>query len=476
MPNQRTIKNPFRAIKANFRETNWIFEKQTGTPTPPPPPTPPFFQFVTNFVGTVSFSITKTGAPATWNMGDGSGYSGTNSVTHTFTAAGDKTVTVNVDAFANVQGIGDFSNKGIVAVFFSDLTNLGGTINISFSPDLTTVQLPATPNIINTFAMQNTGYVGALDISMLANLSNSILIQNNPGLTSVLLPATPQLVRFNASACNITGTLDLTPLSNLHVDVLAPNNALLTNILIGTTQQISNFRFNNCNLTGTIDLTGAPNLSGAVFLFLNPLLNNVLFAANTTEINNLNISQCNLNALPFDLSMLNLSGIINLRLNAALSRVSFPSTGNLFTQIYLDRCNFTSGSLDVAPLTNISGIFWAYEQNSLGMLDAAFLFTGNANTFTDVRLFGNRLRTKIPLWASSFPNTLALNSSLFQAQINVMAELNVNNTLINFDTNTVAGPLGRTINLSGAGNAAPTGAGITAKNNLIAKGIGVTTN
>jgi hypothetical protein len=473
VPNQRAIKNPLRAIKARNRETNWIFQEQNPTPVPPPPPTVPFFTFVTDFVGVVSFNITKTGTPADWNMGDGTGYLGTNSVTHTFTTPGPKTVTINVDAFVNVSTVGTFSGKNILEVYFSDLTNLGGSLIFDYNPGLTILQLPATSNVIGPFLMRNTGFAGPLDLSMLSNLSNSIQISNSP-VTSVALPSTTQLISFVALSCNLTGTLDLTPLSNLWVDCVASFNPLLTAVNINTPQPLTQFRFNSCNLTGVLNLTNVPNISNEVFLQLNPLLTSVLFVANSTPINVLDISQCALNGT-FNISMLQLQNYISLRLNIALRSILFPTTGNLFSAIYLDGCNLGLGGITLAPMTNISGIFHGQNQVTR-FTDSTLIFAGNSNNFTDFRVHDNLLNNLISQLPTLFPNLLALDNSVFRCENNAAVVTRVNACLQNADANTAAGPINRVLNIAGTGNAAPTGAGITAKNNLIAKGVNVTTN
>jgi hypothetical protein len=75
---------------------------------------------------------------------------------------------------------------------------------------------------------------------------------------------------------------------------------------------------------------------------------------------------------------------------------------------------------------------------------------------------------------TSFPINEITSDSFNQLRIgnNQLIETSVNNILIQLDNN---GLLNGTVNLAGT-NAAPTGAGLTAKTNLQGKGWSVTTN
>ena len=85
---------------------------------------------------------------------------------------------------------------------------------------------------------------------------------------------------------------------------------------------------------------------------------------------------------------------------------------------------------------------------------------------TNVQLYGNQLTGYVGGWPAK--------AFIFRADNNALTETAVNLILTEADTKGIA--TGTTINLTGGTNAAPTGAGIIAKNNLIANGATVTTN
>ena len=90
----------------------------------------------------------------------------------------------------------------------------------------------------------------------------------------------------------------------------------------------------------------------------------------------------------------------------------------------------------------------------------------NNSALSVLRCFSNQLTGYI---TAAIPITLLD----FRAENNLLTESAVNQLLIDFDT---AGHSGGVLNIGGAGNAAPTGAGLTAKANLQGKSWTVTTN
>jgi len=464
-------------MKGKIRETPWVIEQKYGTPVPPPPPTPPFFTIVTDWVGAVTFTISKTGAAADWNMGDGAGYFGTNSVVHTYTTPGNKTISINVDAFANVQAIGDLTNRGIIEVNFQNLSNLGGQIRLSLNPNLAVINLPTTNQLINVFHAFNTGYTGPLDLSTLQNLSDDIRVSNSP-ITSITLPGNGNVFTFFlAENCNLTGLMDFTPLSNLGGQIVLNNNPLLTDIAINTPELITLFQATACDLTGKLFMDSAPNLSGVIWFFSNPNLTEVIFAANTTIITDLRIAITGIGPIQ-DISMLNIGGLLNFRTNPALEQLILPISSNLITQAYFHDCNFgagPAGALNLDALTNLSGIL---DVSNNAAIDAQVAVPGaNGNAFSEIRLFDNKFYRLPQNIASNLPNCLTTNGALVRAEnnlINVAAQMDA--TLAAFDAITSAGPSGLILNLAGTGNVAPGAPGVISKNSLLAKGVGVTTN
>ena len=162
------------------------------------------------------------------------------------------------------------------------------------------------------------------------------------------------------------------------------------------------------------------------------------------------------------------------------------------------RCDFNDGSTASYSFKDnkylVRNVASGISQQEAGLVDSDKIgvYIGNNTALQYFACYSNQLTGSIP----SLDNNTALqyfychsnqltgypagtnlnftNTIDFNASNNLLTEEAVNNILIAFDNGTIGA--GSTINVGGTGNAAPTGAGITAKDNLIAAGHTVVTN
>lgn len=158
--------------------------------------------------------ITKTGATATWNYGDGSPLDVTNSASRVYTVPKQKIGYIEVDAFANVTGLSMIADK-ISSVL--DLTQLSTikTIEIEDNPTLDDVLNPSHSSAIIKYSIKNNPLIITLDVSGLMKLGGIFNASECDALTTIVLPSS--VASFSLFDCNLSDLdyFDLTTLSNL---------------------------------------------------------------------------------------------------------------------------------------------------------------------------------------------------------------------------------------------------------------------
>jgi hypothetical protein len=299
---------------------------------------------------------------------------------------------------------------------WSNCTNLQ---TITFSPTVNT-----TRNV-NLTGVNLPNATGILDISRYQRLSGAL---NMPNCTwsGIIMPtlssAGPNVTAVIINNWSNCTNLDLSPLSATVRGTLRGHSSAYATITLPTNNHhITSFDFYSCNITGVLDMSGLTGVGGAIRVWGNPLMTGLTMPTTLSgapAIANLQGHTCNITGT-LDLSPLavNFGGSVLFYNNPNLTGVILPSTANSVSQLFFYGCNLSS--FDITPLT------------------------GTLNGLS-VRLDSNNLNAT-----------------------------NVNQVLIDLDTK---GWTGGVLNLGGTGNAAPTGAGITARTNLIGKGWTVTTN
>ena len=309
---------------------------------------------------------------------------------------------------------------------------LSGNFDINGNSLLTSVTNPTSVGVFTSYNASDCDLTGVISFSGLTGLGGSFDANNNPNLTGLTMPtSTEQFSAFNVSDCDLTGAVSLAGLSGGFVSFVASGNSNLTGITFAAAiTQATNgtvFRVEDCGLSGTINLSQLDKLGGIVWLFNNPLLTAITFPTSTVAITDLNFSNCNiLNGI--NLSNLNIENAVNCSGNANMTGITNPTNSNVFGSYNASGCT----NLGFVDMTLLSGLF-----DSVG--------------------------------CSTNFNACGMTT----AQVNEM--------LVDFDTNSSGAISGRSLNLGGVGMSAPDAVsggfdGVAAKASLIVKGYSVTTN
>lgn len=480
------------------------------------------FEFYTTHVGTFAVIIAKTGQVAEWDFGDGQRVIG-NSASITYTAAGKKKVRLFVDDFRLVTGINQLFGINIVGTLDLRPFRNATSFQIYDNTNVTKVLMPRpSKGVIQANQNFRTYNVESLDLSMMENMTyiaatgtnlrrginfprstnftyfeinSSFLYEINLqpltlgtsffcGSNSLLKfitfsPSSNSFASFYFNSNTVyVGNLDVSMLTGLGGDMRIQLNTLLTSITfpaIPTGVNFTNFEVNGNNLTGVLNISQFAKLGGVMRFSNNPLLTSIVFASVITGANPVTAIQafnCNLTG-NLDISMFTTArGDIEVNNNPLLTSITFPvSTGNVQT-IYCYSCNIT-GVLDVSSFSNLGNVAAGIDlQGRVNPLLTQVILPSNNNPAL-VFSFENCSLTTVNF--ISMPKLTEINACNIRFQNNGMTAAQVNQMLIDLDTNATNAFTGRQIVANGT-NAAPTGAGLTAKASLISKGFTVTTN
>ena len=172
----------------------------------------------------------------------------------------------------------------------------------------------------------------------------------------------------------------------------------------------------------------------------------------------------------YSLTTINLSGLTNLNyVDISDNEIPGTSTPSLTSvnltgctalqQLRLDDSDFSAGIPDLTGLINLESLDMD-QCNIAGSIDLSML-----SSLTVLDLYGNTNLTSVTLPGSNLDNVDLNDTALIQAAVNDILQW--------LDDSGVTNGY---VNLSGGTSAAPTGAGITAKDNLIANGWAVYIN
>ncbi len=385
------------------------------------------FTFYTNFSGAFSIVITKAvGKVCVWDFGDGSALLQSNTGTVTYANSSIKKVRIYVD---DMRLITNFST-----------------------------------------ALVDMGIVGTIDFRQLVNCVQ-FGVGNNIGITKILLPkSTVTISAITFAALNIANGLDMRPLGGVSGSIQIITNPLLTYVNFApSTASITLLQLQTNNLTGILDLSMLPGIGGQLRLNQNPKLLGVIFASTSTGTTFTTFLGNNSGFVGvIDVSVFtNLGGQFTWNTNPGITGFIFPTTANSITIFNVNACNIT-GVFDVSTLTGISTTF---NCGSNPLLTSVILPT-NLNTILTFTASGCTITTINFL---SMSKLTEVNNCVITVANNALTAANLNQMLIDLDTNATNGFTGRTITAGGT-NAAPTGLGLVAKTSLIAKGFSVATN
>lgn len=350
---------------------------------------------------------------------------------------------------------------------------LGSTFLMQNCTNLKSILFGPSSNTIGSFIFTgNTALTGTLDISMLTAMATTLQLNGNSALTAILFGASASNFTFiDFYSCNITGTVDLSGFSGNVSSLRGNNNPNLTGITLNNTGKSYNyFYFAACNITGTLDCTGIV-LGGYFNVSNNANLTSITHAASAAAwVSGYFAAFCNLTGT-LNLSGLSALGVdIRLNNNPLLTAVTWPTSSTVITQFLLNGCNITGG-LNISSLTG-----WGTS--------VRFQVQGNA-LMTSITLASHATTTFLQFFAQScaittinflaMPKLTEQNSCVITLQDNGMSSAQVDQILIDLDTNATNGFTSRQIIINGT-NAAPGAAGLVAKTSLVTKGFTVSTN
>jgi hypothetical protein len=285
--------------------------------------------------------------------------------------------------------------------------------------------------------MDNTGLVGIVDLTAISNYSTycSITFNGCDDLTGISFANEfnlGSLYTFDANSSGLT-TLDLSKFNKLATGAYVkfwgcPNLTTVTlpeNITGGSIRQLWGY---DCNLS-SVDISGFNSLysGGAEISFAsNPNLTTVTFP----------ISILSGTIKAFYFYSCNLTGSFNISVYYAFTTAAIRLNSNV---------NLT----DIVLSDTITGSFQEFDIKECPLLNVVDFSGWNA--------------------------ALDLNGAKFVSTNNAWTNTEVNSLFIALDSISNSGFSSRLIYVDG-NNAAPDGAGLTAKNNLIAKGFSVYSN
>jgi hypothetical protein len=435
-----------------------------------------FELFRTNKTGVFTFEVTLA-APTLIDWGDGQTEvisSGT--INHTYAQAGEKQIRLREGAKQVSRLV--TNNQGLTVARLSRLTNFAMALQLNSNPNLTSVTVPVTSNVISLgLQIYSSGLTGTFDMRDMPNVQGGIQLYSNPNLTQVLFaPHAPGVVLgdLKINDCNLTGELDVSMLTGFNTSsfIHVQNNPNLTNVKFAPTNiSTGEIRAQNTGITGVWDLSKV-EFGGVLFLQSNPNLTGVTFRASTRTftafyiiscpnletldlrglsglggniqlngnskmtsclmptiaggapaITNLTLASCNLTGTLDLRGLPHLSTSFNVSGNPNLTQVLFPTTANAITSVFnLSSCNLT-GTLDLSPLTGNMGRIDIMNNklltsitwpNKMTLYSTAFFL--NNNGLNVAFPFGTRIRT---------------TSGEIRIQDNLMSTANVDATIAN---------------------------------------------
>lgn len=329
--------------------------------------------------------------------------------------------------------------------------NYGGTVHTDIA--LTYFQLNVTPSDVFTLEFLDDANITTIkNLSTYTNLKTlDVTFQN---LTSLNLTGNGSITQLYCDNNDFT-SLDLS--NNPVITKLSCNNNIMTSLNVANMTALENLSCIGCAL---------PALS----LTTNTALK--YLQSNNNQLSSLNLNN-NTGLLTADISQ-NLLSSITLTNNTALTSLNIGinslSSLNVSSNTALTYLNCESNNLSTLTLTALTNLQEIHFDN---------------NTLTTLNLSNNTNLTQIfggvnNITTVTMPASVNITTTYhFDLSDNALTQTSVNNILQKIDSYTT--PSGNNITdkliiLTGGTNAAPSGAGLTAKTSLESKGYYVQTN
>lgn len=304
-----------------------------------------------------------------WDLGDASNNVNSNSFSHTYSTAGNKTVNVYKGTATDASSIIGIDMNADNLVGTLNISNLHAlsTLNVNTNASLNTITNPVSSIDVSLYYAYSCNLLGTLDVSGLTHLGGDFQVQSNTNMSGIRNPVSSKIfTKYYIDHCNINPTLDISGLTGLKGDIRLNNNANLKFILNpDSSQAITGYAANNCDLTGTLDLRSFNRLGGNISLGTNAHLNAVLNPSSGINLGTYDVHNCGLVGT-LDVSGFG-GGIQNFYCfgNPSLNTIINPSTADINSHLYdAHGCGLT-GTLDWSGIKNFYGSFIVYNNPNL---------------------------------------------------------------------------------------------------------------
>ena len=330
--------------------------------------------FQTNSPNTNSFDteVRMDGsARPSWDLGGGSGYTASTSVSYTYPDSTIKTVTIRTNKLSNLGSLRAIDDNIVGHLDMSGWDNLWDPsiytyleFNVDGNSELTGVTHTSSPYKPYVYSVSNCDITGHLDLSMFPSLGGYIYLQGNSKLSGVTFPSQCfEIVdRFSVGNCDIQGNLDLTMFPNFGTYLWFNGNNSLTGITHTASTRDVYYYDSNPGILGTHDMTWC-TLRGSFYMNDNPGLNYILHSPSVEGFGNYRVYNCDMLG-NHDMSMLSaLGGYFSIANNSNLTGITHTASSKTFTSYNIQNCNII-GNLNL-PFSNFGGGFYCYSNNNL---------------------------------------------------------------------------------------------------------------
>ena len=367
--------------------------------------------FKTNSPDTTTFDpvVGKDSGRVSWDLGNGSGYTAGNSISHIY--SGDtgttKTVTLRTNLLSTLTSLNLNDDNIVGRLDMSGWSNLfqgDQGINVSENSSLTGITHTYTPHPNSEYVAENCDLTGTLDLRPLGDMSGDILLRNNTNLTHILFTGgTGGGFNLLMSNCDLTGNLDLSGFQNFYAQFDVDDNINLTGITFytGTSSNETQYFVAQCpNYSGIMDLRGL-KLRGFFAVRTTPLTA-ILHGPYNGVWANYWANLCNITG-NHDLSMFpTLGGELVLYSNTNLTGITHTASTAVFTKYDVQNCNLI-GNLDVSMFPNLGTTFRALSNSNLtSVTHTASPLDMNLYLVNECDLTGNHDMTWCPNLGNTF--------------------------------------------------------------------------
>ena len=332
--------------------------------------------FQTNISSSSTFdpsTSTISGGRVSWQLGDATGFTATNSLFHIF--SGDtgttKTITLRTNRLSNLKNFGAYSDNIIGQLDMTGWDNLAESVGTGFgvgeNPELTSVINTYSPHAFYVYSVENCDITGNLDLSVFPAGITYLYLEDNPHLSGVTFTATTHNVaRLFLHDCDLQGNLDVSGFQNFPSYFSTNNNFGLTGITLPTppndNNYVTHFIVGPGGLIGELDVDFT-KFTGQFITRYNPNLTKINHSFSELSFGNYWANDCDLTG-NHDMSMLTgFGGNFDISSNLNLTSISHTASTTIFSAYSIDTCDIT-GNLNL-PFSGLGGSFRCFSNSNL---------------------------------------------------------------------------------------------------------------